>query len=75
MEFLSTEIIFGLSVRDIGIGLLVLWVLWGPIQKLFAKKGGRVLMKKKCRGCNWVGPAGEATKRCPKCRGPLISME
>jgi hypothetical protein len=75
MEFLSTELFFGLTVREIGIGLLILWVLWGPVSKLFKKNTGRVLKKKKCRGCTWVGPASDETKRCPKCRGPLITAE
>lgn len=75
MEFLQQEIFFGLTLRQILLGLLVLWIASGFVKKLFAEKGGRKLVKKKCRGCTWTGPAGEATKRCPKCRGPLVTDE
>jgi hypothetical protein len=76
VEFLHQEILFGFTLREIILALVVVWILSGVVKKMFEKKGeGRKLHKKKCRGCNWVGPAGESTKRCPKCRGPLITAE
>ena len=76
MDFLHQEIMFGFTLREIIIALVVVWILSGVVKKFFAERGhGRKLLKKKCRGCNWVGPAGPATKRCPKCRGPLITAE
>lgn len=75
MDFLHQEILFGFSLREILIALLVIWFLSGVVKKMLGKKVDRKLKKKKCRGCNWVGPAGPTTKRCPKCRGPLITAE
>ncbi len=75
MSFFNQEILFGFTLRHIVLALLVLWILSGVLKKAFAGKTGRKLMKKKCRGCSWTGPAGKDTMRCPKCRGPLIAAD
>jgi hypothetical protein len=76
VDFLHQEIMFGFTLREIVIALVVIWILSGVVKKMFGgDKVSRKLLKKKCRGCNWVGPAGPTTKRCPKCRGPLITAE
>ena len=75
MSIFNQEILFGFTLRHIIIALLVLWIVSGVIKKAYGEKGGRKLMKKRCRGCSWTGPAGKSTTRCPKCRGPLIGAE
>ncbi len=74
MDFLRQEIIFGLNLRHIAMIVLALMILSSAFKKLFGGKVSKKLVKKKCRGCTWAGPAGHETKRCPKCRGPLIEV-
>lgn len=77
MEFLNQELLLGFTAREIIIAAIVIMIVWGPVKKLLGgKKQDRAhLVKKKCRGCTWSGPAGKETKRCPKCRGPLVAID
>lgn len=76
MDFLHREILLGFTVREVVIAAIVIMILWSGVKKLLTgKPRGATLVKKKCRGCTWTGPAGQETKRCPKCRGPLIATE
>ena len=75
MDFLNQELLFGFTIREIALAAIVIWILWGGVKKFLPGQGNKAqLVKKKCRGCTWTGPAGEETKRCPKCRGPLIAV-
>lgn len=74
MGFLQEEVMFGYTLLQFLGAAAVVLVIAKIIPKIFSTKVKRRIEKKKCRSCNWTGPAAFDNNRCPKCRALTVPV-
>jgi hypothetical protein len=77
-EFLSQEILFGLSLIELAALLLGLMALSWLVRRLSAARRQSDQIRSqtagiRCYACGWTGTGSKHTLRCPKCGNKALS--
>jgi hypothetical protein len=75
MEFLRGQAGFGYTYLELFGILIGVMIASNIFTRIFGEKTGNQMLKKQCSNCRWTGPAVKTTKICPKCQGPLHTID
>ena len=74
MELLHRELFFGVTVLQLLLGLIGLFVVMTLIDKLRGKPGGDPALNVDAQcACGWRGSVSKYSRRCPKCGGDVMA--
>lgn len=72
MEVLHREIAFGVTIKQVLIGVLIGVIILWAIRFLTRPTVENKIISKRCNSCGWKGPAARDNRQCPKCKAPLF---